>query len=104
MGTHKVPSKDSTALAPRPLCIPLDVMEALDETWGPTAFQPHLTASTIEEIWEARGVAKVIEHVMQMYRDYHGEAYVPRWITALTAPDPSRTAAAAEDGRESFGS
>ena len=87
------------------LCIPRDVMERLDSAWSRQAFHPHLHTNSIEEIWVARGVAKVMMDVLQMYREYHGEDYVPRLFTPTdTTPSTgpaSGPSAYSEEGRGS---
>lgn len=73
-------------------CIPKDVMECIDEAFSQVAFLPHEHTETIEEIWEARGVARVLMFVRQLYQEYHGEDYVPRLFrpteASADAPDP----------------
>lgn len=53
------------------------VLRDMDECFMDRAYRPHAHTSSIEEIWQARGVAEVIDRLRDLYLTTYGEPYVP---------------------------
>lgn len=53
------------------------VLRDMDECFMDRAYRPHDHTSTIEEMWQARGVAEVMDRLRELYLTTYGEPYVP---------------------------